>query len=96
MKNKINRKFVFTQISALPIAFGGVFSSLYILREFNLIENFKDIKDIVIFIVAFLSGIFIPWKLWSVLLVKVNVLTKEEARGYPYARPWESKGNTTK
>jgi hypothetical protein len=28
--------------------------------------------------------------LWGRLLVAIGLLTREEARGYPYSRPWET------
>jgi hypothetical protein len=45
---------------------------------------------IVFTICALLAFVFIM-TLWGRVLVLVGLLTKEEAKGYPYSKPWLEK-----
>lgn len=85
-------KFFFTQISAPIIGFASLFFVLLIAK--NLIPsffndlNFVKICMFVLFFVTVLLGSMI---LWGRILVRLKILTKEEAKGYPYSKPWENK-----
>lgn len=48
----------------------------------------------VLFLAVILVGSIIgAMKVWGWLLVKIGLLSKEEAKGYPYSKPWEVEDN---
>lgn len=85
-------KFTLTQISALIPAIAGIFISLFASRSFI---DFNDrpsefpVVQVGLFIIIFMTSVFLLFKFWAWILVQSNILTKEEAKGYPYSKPWE-------
>jgi len=84
-----HRKFIYTQLSApLALIAGGAFA-LYAIKAFGLSALMtKEIYAILlmIFVFSFAIGTML---LWGKILVVLGILTKGEARGYPYSKPWE-------
>jgi hypothetical protein len=44
---------------------------------------------IAFFIIACIGGSVGSMVLWGRILVMLGILSKEEAKGYPYSKPWE-------
>ncbi len=47
--------------------------------------------DIFVFVVLFIVTILGSMILWGRFLVLIGILDKDEAKGYPYSKPWEAK-----
>jgi hypothetical protein len=92
--SKDPKKFYFTQISAPLVGFAGLFLQIGTAKHFHWLTDFKSVSQIILLIFILVVGLIGSMVLWGRLLVVVGILTKEEAKGYPYAKPWE-KGNTT-
>ena len=45
--------------------------------------------DIFLIIILFGVALMGSMYLWGRILVVIGVLSKEEAKGYPYSKPWE-------
>jgi len=85
----MRNKFVFTQISAPVIGCIAGFTAVKLLTYFLSGWYQPDKVPHVLFygftiVIACLVGIF----LWGRLLVFFGVLTSEEAKGYPFSKPW--------
>jgi hypothetical protein len=89
------RKFVFTQISAVLVMAVAIIGSAWLIRVIfgpTLFEvaNLRGSDAIIpalaiVIVLIFLTGLAL-W-IWGRLLV-MGILTAEEARGYPFSRPW--------
>ena len=86
----MKKKYVFTQTSA---PFVGCFTGYAALRMLTYFFSGWYQPDKVahvlffgsVIIVTCLVGIF----LWGKILVWLRVLSREEAKGYPFSRPWQ-------
>ncbi len=90
MKKKPQEKYIFTQVSAVLVAIISAGISIYLLKKM-IVEKEISTITIIIQIIIPISSIFISWKIWAELLVKMNVLNKNESKGYPYSKPWKNK-----
>jgi len=91
----MSNKFVFTQISAPIIGCFAGFAAVKLLTYFLSGWYQPDKVSHVLFygltiVMACLVGIF----LWGRFLVVLGVLTNEEAKGYPFSKPWNKNPNT--
>jgi membrane-bound ClpP family serine protease len=89
---KTNRKFIFTQLSA-PIVCGVTILGIgFLIGKFHPINGKNlTLTDCLLLLLLFAS-MFLSMYFWGRILVLLGILTKEEAKGYPYSKPWE-KGN---
>lgn len=98
MRRRVEKRFVFTQLSAVPIFFGalmatGFFVFLPLVRLFEVdLDAPADAKLIVVLVlfgVALLVAVSAAWYAWRRFLVWIGLLSAEEAEGYPYSEPWK-------
>ncbi|MFC1703946.1 hypothetical protein ACFL1E_04080 [Candidatus Omnitrophota bacterium] len=83
-----NKKFIFTQISAPFIGGGSVILGAMFFRKHFPIQTFTLLTT-VLTMVGFLVVLVGSILLWGRILVLLGILTKEEAKGYPFSKPWE-------
>jgi hypothetical protein len=85
-------KYIFTQGSGVVVGLLSVYSIILIFRKIRpSLFNLTDSISIIVFtIIVFLVFVGIM-TLWGRVLVALGLLTKEEAKGYPYAKPWIDK-----
>lgn len=93
MKNR-KSKYYFTQLSA-PVVF---FISIFFLLKFTktLYPEFfidSDRNKIFIFSVVFVPLSVFSMVLWGKVLVLMKILSREEAQGYPYSKPWKNEND---
>ena len=92
MRKAYPRKFIFTQISAPFVGFAGVFLTIFILNRLHWIPDPKtepNLIKILIIVILFITVLIGSMVLWGRILVMLGILTEEEAKGYPYSKPWE-------
>jgi hypothetical protein len=93
MKSRYPKKFLFTQLSAPIVGFGSWFLVLILIKDKlrSLIDsNFYSIfLKISIYIVLFIFVVMVSMLIWGRILVLLGIMTKEEAKGYPYSTPWK-------
>ncbi|MFC1593876.1 hypothetical protein ACFL38_00940 [Candidatus Omnitrophota bacterium] len=82
------KKFIFTQISAPIIGLGSCFLATIFLRKYFPIKTFT-LMTTVLGIVGYGVLLIGSMWLWGRVLVLFGILTKEEAQGYPFSKPWE-------
>jgi hypothetical protein len=91
MKNK-ELKYIATQISAPVFAFLVLLSASVILKHFYpLFLVAIDLPKVLTLLSSFLFVIIGSMALWGRILVILGVLTKGEAKGYPWRKSWEKK-----
>ncbi len=88
--SKYPKRFFITQISAPFVGITGFFLLLGAVRHFNWLTDFNSASQIILLIFILLVGVVGSMVLWGRFLVVVGILTKEEAKGYPYSKPWEN------
>lgn len=90
---KIRKKFFFTQISAPIIGSGSMLLvAIWLGKHFPINRNLSSFRDWIYLGALFLT-LFLSMYLWGRILVLLGILTKEEAKGYPYSKPWEKEDN---
>lgn len=93
MKSSYPKKFLFTQLSAPIIGFGSWFLVLFLikdnLRSFLDSNSYSILLRISIYVGLFIVVVLGSILIWGRILVLLGILTKEEAKGYPYSKPWE-------
>jgi hypothetical protein len=94
-RKKIHGRFLFTQLSAIPVFVGISLLCSWLVKPWLEPLNSPSTQknEIVIPILASVSiwviMIVVGWWIWSRLLVLWGFLTLKEVKGYPYSRPWE-------
>ena len=89
-------RFIFTQISGVVAGLFGAFVAVKVLYTKMQTtfggndEIFPHAKVLFVICVGTMIG---TMKIWCWLLVKIGLLSKEEAKGYPYSKPWQVKDN---
>ncbi len=86
----MNKKFYFTQLSA-PIVAGACGCIAVQLLKFFLGDwyNDEDIVNVVILGTIIITSCIVGMILWGKFLVLIGILNTEEAKGYPFSKPWE-------
>jgi hypothetical protein len=93
MKQSYPKKFLFTQLSALIVGAAGLFCLLSLTKQY--FPALLDLKSgslffkIAVLIALIVFGLVGSLYVWGRILTSLGVLTKEEAKGYPYSKPWE-------
>jgi hypothetical protein len=86
----VGKKYLFTQVSA-PIV--GCLSSYAVLRVLLYYFSGYFQRDSVLYVITFgaaiIAACLIGMFLWGRVLVLFKILSKDEAKGYPFAKPWE-------
>jgi len=90
-------RFLFTQLSALPVFF--ITMGIVVLLLGRIIDlpswlrerpgSAMQVLGLIVAVSAIGCVGILGMVLWGRLLVVVGLLAKEEARGYPYSKPWE-------
>jgi hypothetical protein len=89
---KIKSKYIATQLSAPIIGFASIFFVIFIVKLFSPSIFYEmSLFKVVLIVISFMIILIGSMILWGRVLVFFGALTKEEARGYPYSRPWEDK-----
>jgi hypothetical protein len=93
----IKKKYIFTQLSGLFIAIIVCFS-VSKLTAYLFPQVFRDqrIVSVSIFILVLLIIIGFSMRLWARVLVLCGILKREEAKGFPFSKPWEEPGRQGK
>jgi hypothetical protein len=95
MKKTYPNKFLFTQLSAPIIGFVGFFLLLRVTKvcfpELFDLESGSLFFIAAVFIALLLFSLLVSMFVWGRILVFLGILTKEEAKGYPYSKPWGKK-----
>jgi|WetSurSiteA1Bulk_404760.scaffolds.fasta_scaffold284303_1 hypothetical protein len=85
----VKRKYVFTQASAPVI---GCFTGYVAVRMlFHFLSDWYQpdkVFHVLFFGVTIIMSCLIGIFLWGKVLLFLGVLTKEEAKGYPFSKPW--------
>jgi len=86
----MKRKFIFTQISAPIVGCLSAYTTIRCLMYFlaNWYQGDK-VSHVIFFAVTVLGSCMFGMFLWGQLLVKFGILSTKEAKGYPFAKPWE-------
>jgi H+/Cl- antiporter ClcA len=100
-KRKPYPRFIFTQISGVIVGLVVAFIAVYLsyTRMKYIFESNNDhfpLFPVMLVSIAFVVTVIGSMKLWGLLLVKTGILSKEEAKGYPYSKPWEKDDNSLK
>jgi hypothetical protein len=91
MKKRIG-KYIFTQSSGVVVGLILVYLLILIIRKLRpSLLDFTDSLSIIVFTICVLLAFVFIMTLWGKVLIAVGLLTKEEAKGYPYAKPWIDK-----
>lgn len=94
-KSKI-KKFYFTQISGILVAFVVCLTtSKFIAKYYSLNKvfnkaNMSDWGLLFLIVIGFPFLLVSSMYLWGNFLVFLGILSKEEGRGYPYSKPWKN------
>ena len=89
MRRPFEKKYLFTQLSAPLVGSVGVF---LLIRLFHSVADFNSFSGnfkVLLTRALFLIGLMVFMVLWGRILVWLGILTREEAKGYPYSNPWE-------
>jgi hypothetical protein len=97
MRRRIEKRFVFTQLSAVLIFCGALWVALLVvMRLWHLLgltpdsaEHFRMVPGLVLLLIVLAGFVTGAWYAWRVLLVRLGLLSAEEAKGYPYSKPWK-------
>jgi len=91
MKKSIG-KYIFTQGSGVVVGLISVCLPILIIRKLKpSLFDFTDSLSIIVFAICVLLAFVFIMTLWGKVLVAMGLLTKEEAKGYPYSKPWIDK-----
>jgi hypothetical protein len=88
MKKKIG-KYIFAQTSGVVVGLIAGSLLVLIIRQFK--PSFLDLTNtlsVIVFTMIVLLVFVFTMTLWGRVLVAIGLLTKEEAKGYPYSKPW--------
>ena len=87
----MNRKYYFTQLSAPIVGVGVALLLLAMIGKLGILKTVEseELKFAIISI-AFLI-IPITMVIWGKILVSLGVLSKSEAKGFPWSKPWKDK-----
>lgn len=86
-------KFLFTQLSAPIIGSAVVFLLLALVGKLGILETTKrEELELLIIVLIFLT-IPVTMVIWGKVLVYLGILSKDEAQGYPWSKPWRKNKN---
>jgi hypothetical protein len=84
-------KYILTQLSGVIFALISVFILVLIINEMRpSLLGLSDFMSATIFFILFFLILIGSLVLWGKILVFMGLLTKEEAKGYPYSKPWDN------
>jgi hypothetical protein len=90
MKRSFHKKYLFTQLSAPVVGAAGVFLFIHFIHSVSDFNFTRTIFHVIFFGIGFIIVLISFMILWGRILVWLGILTREEARGYPYSKPWET------
>jgi hypothetical protein len=87
---KMKSKYLATQLSAPIIGFLTLFFAIFIIKDmFPSIFYEMSLVKVALIIILFTIILIGSMLLWGRVLVLFGALTEDEAKGYPYSKPWE-------
>lgn len=97
MRQRIEKRFLLTQLSAVLIVTGALVLALSLVvplaRLFGLapggLADVPAFLGAVLFIGAMVIAVPTALYAWRLLLIRLGLLSRREAKGYPYSKPWE-------
>jgi hypothetical protein len=97
MLDHIEKRFIFTQLSAVLIFCGALWVTLLVVVPlWHLLglspdsrADFRLLLALVLLLIALAGFVTGFWFAWRLLLVRMGMLSAREARGYPYSKPWK-------
>jgi len=89
MKRPFHKKYLFTQLSAPVVGFAGVFLLIHFILLVSDFNFTRTLSHVIFFGIGFIIVLMFFMILWGRILVWLGILTREEAKGYPFSRPWE-------
>jgi predicted permease len=85
-------KYIFTQGSGVVVGLISVGLPILIIRKLKpSVLDFTNSLSIIVFAICVLLAFVFIMTLWGKVLIATGLLTKEEAKGYPYSKPWLDK-----
>jgi hypothetical protein len=90
------RRFLFTQLSAIAVFCSALLLGAVVVKGVvgPIATQARGWSTLNVVVVLGMVGLaFVAMALWGKVLVWLGVLTAEEARGYPYSKPWEQRGD---
>lgn len=76
-------------MSAIVVGFGAMIFLAFCIGKYFRID-LRAFSGWIILAIVFLA-LPLSMYLWGRILVLVGILTKDEARGYPFPKPWEKR-----
>ena len=97
MRRRIEKRFMFTQLSAIVVGCGAMWVALMLIVPLSRVFGFSPgglvdvpvLPGVLLFLLAMAVVVPAAWYAWKWLLVCVGLLSRREAEGYPYSKPWE-------
>lgn len=87
----LRNKFIFTQISGpLVGCFSGYAAMKLLMYFFSGWYEGDKVSHVAVFALIIILSCLLGMFFWGKVLIKFKILSKKEAKGYPFSRPWES------
>ena len=68
-------------------------AAILVIKKLNPdLAGLDSFLSVFVFVSLFIFTMLGSMLLWGRILVWLGILDKDEAKGYPYAKPWERKG----
>ncbi|MCP4117701.1 MAG: hypothetical protein GY737_20340 [Desulfobacteraceae bacterium] len=87
----MKKKFIFTQLSGPIIGcfvgYGVIRLLFYFFSDWYMADK---ISHVLVFGTVIILSCVLGILLWGKVLIMLGILSKEEAKGYPFSKPWES------
>ena len=87
----MNRKYYITQLSAPIVGVGVALILLAIVGKLGILNNAKSEELEFITISLVFLTIPITMVIWGKILALLGILSKSEAKGFPWSKPWKGK-----
>jgi hypothetical protein len=90
----LRKKFIFTQISGpLVGSLSGYAAIKLLLHFFSSWYQGSKVTHVIILGAIIILSCMLGMFMWGRFLVIIRLLSKKEAKGYPFSKPWESNEN---
>jgi len=88
-------KYYFTQLSAPIIGLAAMFFFFALAGKLHIIETDNiNFLDLIVISAIFLT-VPVTMVIWGKFLVLFGILNRDEARGYPWSKPWKENAKKT-
>jgi len=90
----LQKKFIFSQISGALVGCSTSYIALKILLYFfSDWYQHDNAMHVAVFAAFIIASCFFGMYIWGKILVLMKVLSKKEAQGYPFSKPWNSQNS---